>query len=55
MSSNADGVKMVRYAIGQVRRLAPQVVNAAKLLASRPQSTPAQVRTMINLIFFPSY
>uniref|UniRef100_A0A915LA29 Catenin alpha-2 n=1 Tax=Romanomermis culicivorax TaxID=13658 RepID=A0A915LA29_ROMCU len=42
MSNNPDGVKMVRYAIGQIRKLAPQVVNAARLLAARPQSLPAQ-------------
>ncbi len=33
---------MVRYAAGQVERLAPQVVNAARLLAARPQSKVAQ-------------
>lgn len=42
MSSNADGVKMVRYAALQVQKLAPQVVNAARLLCARPQSRPAQ-------------
>lgn len=33
---------MVRYAALQVSKLAPQVVNAARLLAARPQSKPAQ-------------
>lgn len=42
MSSNEEGVKMVRYAAMQVEKLAPQVVNAARLLAARPDSKPAQ-------------
>ncbi len=42
MSGNADGVRLVRYAAAQVEKLAPQVVNAARILAARPQSKVAQ-------------
>lgn len=38
MSSNEDGVKMVRYASNQIELLHPQVVNAARILAARPSS-----------------
>merc|ERR1740129_576248 len=42
MSGNEDGVKMVRYAAMQIQNLCPQVINAARILASRPRSKVAQ-------------
>ncbi|XP_039282476.1 catenin alpha isoform X4 [Nilaparvata lugens] len=42
MSGNEDGVKMVRYAAGQIDALCPQVINAARILAARPRSKVAQ-------------
>jgi catenin alpha len=42
MSSNEDGVKMVRYAASQIESLCPQVINAARILAARPRSKVAQ-------------
>lgn len=42
MSNNEDGVKMVRYAAAQIRKLRPQVINAALILAVRPNSKVAQ-------------
>lgn len=42
MSNNEDGVKMVRYAAGQIETLCPQVINAALILAARPNSKVAQ-------------
>ncbi|KAL1122442.1 hypothetical protein AAG570_002773 [Ranatra chinensis] len=42
MSGNEDGVKMVRYAAGQIEALCPQVINAARILAARPRSKVAQ-------------
>lgn len=42
MSSNEDGVKMVRYAAGQIDAMCPEVVNAARVLAARPRSKVAQ-------------
>lgn len=42
MSSNEDGVKMVRHAILHIDALYPQVINAAKILAVRPNSKVAQ-------------
>lgn len=42
MSNNEDGVKMVRYAASQIDNLCPQVINAARVLAARPRSKPAQ-------------
>uniref|UniRef100_T1JG57 Catenin alpha n=1 Tax=Strigamia maritima TaxID=126957 RepID=T1JG57_STRMM len=42
MSSNEDGVKMVRYAAAQIEILCPQVINAARILAARPRSKVAQ-------------
>ncbi|XP_034243896.1 catenin alpha isoform X1 [Thrips palmi] len=41
MSGNEDGVKMVRYAAAQIETLCPQVINAARILAARPQSKVA--------------
>jgi catenin alpha len=41
MSGNEDGVKMVRYAASQIENLCPQVINAARILASRPKSKVA--------------
>ena len=41
MSNDLEGVKLVRMADLQVRQLAPQVVNAAKVLAARPTSKVA--------------
>lgn len=38
MSGNEDGVKMVRYAASHIENLCPQVINAARILASRPKS-----------------
>lgn len=42
MSNNEEGVKMVQYCAGHLAQLAPQVVNAARLLVMRPSSKPAQ-------------
>ncbi|XP_037919353.1 catenin alpha isoform X7 [Hermetia illucens] len=42
MSNNEDGVKMVRYAAAQIETLCPQVINAALILAARPNSKVAQ-------------
>ncbi|OQR71434.1 catenin alpha-like [Tropilaelaps mercedesae] len=42
MSNNEDGVKMVRHAAQHIEQLCPQVVNAARILASRPSSKVAQ-------------
>lgn len=42
MSSNEDGVKMVRYAAAQIEALCPEVINAARILAARPRSKVAQ-------------
>lgn len=42
MSNNEDGVKMVRYAAAQIEMLCPQVINAALILAARPNSKVAQ-------------
>ncbi|XP_050544678.1 catenin alpha isoform X1 [Daktulosphaira vitifoliae] len=42
MSSNEDGVKMVRTAAAQIESLCPQVINAARVLAVRPRSKLAQ-------------
>lgn len=42
MSEREDGVKMVRYATAQIQALYPQVINAARVLAARPQSKVAQ-------------
>ncbi|XP_053680807.1 catenin alpha [Anopheles nili] len=42
MSNNEDGVKMVRYAADQIETLCPQVINAALILAVRPNSKVAQ-------------
>lgn len=42
MSNNEDGVKMVRYAAAQIELLCPQVINAALILAVRPNSKVAQ-------------
>ncbi|ESO93133.1 hypothetical protein LOTGIDRAFT_178587 [Lottia gigantea] len=42
MSNNEEGVKMVRMAAGEIDSLCPQVINAARVLAARPRSKPAQ-------------
>nr|XP_022288188.1 catenin alpha-2-like isoform X4 [Crassostrea virginica] len=42
MSSNAEGVKMVRITAAELESLCPQVINAARILASRPRSKVAQ-------------
>ncbi|OPL20750.1 catenin alpha-like, partial [Mytilus galloprovincialis] len=42
MSSNEDGVKMVRLAAAELENLCPQVINAARVLAARPRSKVAQ-------------
>eukprot|EP00095_Tigriopus_kingsejongensis_P002507 maker-scaffold185_size275389-snap-gene-0.14 protein:Tk02507 transcript:maker-scaffold185_size275389-snap-gene-0.14-mRNA-1 annotation:"catenin alpha" len=42
MSNNEDGLKMVRYAASQIENLCPQVINAARVLGSRPRSKVAQ-------------
>ncbi|XP_067934469.1 catenin alpha-2-like [Watersipora subatra] len=42
MSSNEEGVKLVRLAAVQLETLCPQVVNAARVLACRPKSKVAQ-------------
>ncbi|XP_052252345.1 catenin alpha-2-like isoform X1 [Dreissena polymorpha] len=41
MSSNEEGVKMVRLAAAEIEKLCPQVVNAARVLAARPRSKVA--------------
>ena len=38
MSSQEEGVKMVRMAAAQIESLCPQVINAARVLAARPKS-----------------
>ncbi|XP_044259830.1 catenin alpha-like [Tribolium madens] len=42
LSTNEDGVKMVRHAVSLVEILRPQVINAARILAQQPQSLHAQ-------------
>ncbi|VDP18212.1 unnamed protein product, partial [Heligmosomoides polygyrus] len=42
MSSDVEGVRIIRYTANQLRRLAPQVVNAAHLLCARADSKVAQ-------------
>ncbi|GAB1599002.1 catenin alpha-like isoform X2 [Argonauta hians] len=42
MSSNEEGVKMVRIAATEIENLCPQVINAARILAARPRSKVAQ-------------
>lgn len=42
MSTNEDGVKMVRYASAQIDLLCPQVINSALILTERPSSRFAQ-------------
>ena len=42
MSNNEDGVKMVRFAAGQIEKLCPPVINAALILAARSNSKVAQ-------------
>uniref|UniRef100_A0A914V0Y7 Vinculin n=1 Tax=Plectus sambesii TaxID=2011161 RepID=A0A914V0Y7_9BILA len=42
MSNNEEGIKMIKYAAMQVEKLAPQVVNAARLLCARVDSKVAQ-------------
>lgn len=42
MSSNEEGVKLVRMSAAQIESLCPQVINAARILASRPRSKVAQ-------------
>ncbi|UYV60773.1 CTNNA1 [Cordylochernes scorpioides] len=42
VSTNEDGVKMVRHAAQQIETLCPQVINAARILVARPQSKVAQ-------------
>lgn len=42
MSSNEEGVKMVRLAAREIEKLCPQVINAARVLAARPRSKVAQ-------------
>lgn len=41
MSSNEEGIKMVRIAAYQVESLCPQVINAARVLTLRPRSKVA--------------
>ncbi|PIK38890.1 alpha catenin [Apostichopus japonicus] len=41
MSSDEEGVKMVRMAAAQIDTLCPQVINAARTLAARPRSKAA--------------
>lgn len=41
MSTDLEGIKLVRMAALQVRQLTPQVVNAARVLSSRPTSKVA--------------
>ncbi|CAG0884731.1 unnamed protein product [Cyprideis torosa] len=42
MSSNEEGCKMVRYSAQQIDNMCPEVINAAKILAARCKSRPAQ-------------
>ncbi|KAL3863765.1 hypothetical protein ACJMK2_005501 [Sinanodonta woodiana] len=42
MSSNDEGVKLVRMAAAEIESLCPQVINAARVLAARPKSKVAQ-------------
>ena len=42
MSSCDEGIKMVRLATEHMKHLAPEVVNAARILAARPTSKVAQ-------------
>lgn len=42
ISSNEDGVKMVRFAAAQIEHVCPQVINAARILAVRPNSKVTQ-------------
>ncbi|XP_052831828.1 catenin alpha-2 isoform X1 [Octopus bimaculoides] len=42
MSSNEEGVKMVRIAAAEIESLCPQVINAARILAARSHSKVAQ-------------
>ena len=42
MSSDIEGVKLVRMAATQLQHLTPQVINATKVLVLRPQSKVAQ-------------
>uniref|UniRef100_W6NBF2 Vinculin alpha-catenin domain containing protein n=1 Tax=Haemonchus contortus TaxID=6289 RepID=W6NBF2_HAECO len=42
MSSDVEGVRIIRYTANQLRDLAPQVVNAAHLLCARADSKVAQ-------------
>ena len=42
MSSNEEGCKMVRYSAQQIENMCPEVINAAKILAARSKSRPAQ-------------
>ncbi|XP_069178815.1 catenin alpha [Procambarus clarkii] len=42
MSTNEDGVKMVRYSATQTQLLYPQVINAATILSARPKSKVTQ-------------
>lgn len=41
LSSNEEGVKMVRYAANQIENHSPGVINAAKILAAYPKSETA--------------
>lgn len=42
MSSDVEGVRIIRFTANQLRNLAPQVVNAAQLLCARGDSKAAQ-------------
>ncbi|CAJ0588735.1 unnamed protein product [Cylicocyclus nassatus] len=42
MSSDVEGVRIIRYTANQLKKLAPQVVNAAHLLCARGDSKIAQ-------------
>ncbi|KAK6030799.1 hypothetical protein OSTOST_03055 [Ostertagia ostertagi] len=42
MSSDVEGVRIIRFTANQLRNLAPQVVNAAHLLCARADSKVAQ-------------
>lgn len=41
MSTNEEGIKMVRLAAAQLEILCPQVINAARVLTARPRSKVA--------------
>jgi len=41
MSTNEEGIKMVRLAASQLEVLCPQVINAARVLTARPRSKVA--------------